>query len=124
VDRKIVSALLERAEIDLETAERNLDPDPECAYTYSYTAMLRCGQALMFTRGFQPDVKDKHRTIVRFAGIALGPKHDDLVNDFDLMRRKRNRLIYEPSAPCSRSEATHALSTAKRFLRETRKVVC
>jgi len=36
VDQKAIENLLGRAEIDLKTAARNLDDDPECTHTYAY----------------------------------------------------------------------------------------
>ncbi len=87
--------LLKRALIDLETAERNITQDEECAYNYAYTAMLRAGLALMLSDGFRPEIKDKHLTVVRFVSSIVGEKYKRIVNDFDFMRRKRHRFIYE-----------------------------
>jgi hypothetical protein len=39
---------------------------------------------------YSPDIKNRHKTVVRFTGLALGGKHEILVNDFDLIRRKRH----------------------------------
>ena len=38
IDRKAIESLLGRAEIDLKTARRNLEDDPECAHTFAYRA--------------------------------------------------------------------------------------
>jgi len=78
--------------------------------------MLRSGLALMFAEGFRPDIKDKHLTVVRFVGLVLGDDFKRLINDYDFMRRKRNRLIYEPEIPCSIKEAKDALKTAEEFV--------
>ena len=117
VDEKSIGNLLRRAEIDLKTARRNLEDDPECTHTYAYRAMLRSGQALMLSNGYRPEIKDKHKTVVQFASATLDLKHELIVNDFDLIRRKRHRFFYEPEIPCSRSEAEHAQKTAEAFLR-------
>lgn len=116
VDRKSVSNLLGRAGTDLETAERNLPHDQECAYTYAYNAMLRAGLALMFAEGFRPDIKSKHQNIVRFARCVIKGKSKSLIVDYDRMRRNRNRFIYEPDIPCSSKEAKAAIKTARAFL--------
>jgi len=108
--------LLKRAYVDLKTAKRNLSQDEECAFNYAYNAMLRSGLALMFAEGFRPDIKDKHLTVVRFVGLVLGDDFKRLINDYDFMRRKRNRLIYEPEIPCSIKEAKDALKTAEEFV--------
>ena len=96
IDYNAIAKLIKRAYVDLKTAERNIDDDEECAYNYAYNAMLRSGLALMFSEGFRPEIKDKHLTIVRFASSILGDEFKRLINDYDFMRKKRNRFIYEP----------------------------
>lgn len=51
VDFRAISKLMSRALVDLKTAERNLNEDEECAFTYAYNAMLWAGLALMFSEG-------------------------------------------------------------------------
>ena len=116
IDNKAIKNLIKRAYIDLKTAKRNLYVDEECAYNYAYNAMLRSGLALMFSEGFRPEIKNKHLTIVKFASSVLGNKFKRVVNNYDFMRRKRHRFIYEPDIPCSRKEAEDALKTAKEFV--------
>ena len=115
-DWKAINNLMKRAYTDIKTAKRNLDDDEECAYNYAYNAMLRSGLALMFSNGFRPEIKDKHLTVVRFASSILGDKFKRVINDYDFMRRKRHRFIYEPDIPCSRKEAEDALKTAKELV--------
>jgi len=115
-DQKAILNLLKRAYVDLKTAKRNLNQDKECAFNYAYNAMLRSGLALMFAEGFRPDIKDKHLTVVRFASLILGDNFEKLINDYDFMRKKRNRFIYEPEIPCSMKEAKDALKTAEEFV--------
>lgn len=116
IDSKAVENLLRRASTDLKTAKRNLDADEECAYNYAYNGMLRSGLALMFSEGYRPEIKDKHQTIVRFASAILGEEFKIIINDYDFMRKKRNRFIYEPSIPCSIKEASDAINTAEEFV--------
>lgn len=116
VDRRAINNLMKRAYTDLRTAKRNIDDDEECAYNYAYNAMLRSGLALMFSQGFRPEIKDKHLTVVRFVSSLLGSKFKKVINDYDFMRRKRHRFIYEPDIPCSRKEAEDALKTGKEFV--------
>ena len=105
VDRKAITNLLKRACTDLKTAKRNLDTDEECAYNYAYNALLRSGLALMLCQGFRPDIKAKHLTVVRFSSAVLGNEFKRLINDYDFMRKKRHKFIYEPDIPCSIKEA-------------------
>ncbi|MCK4358048.1 MAG: HEPN domain-containing protein [Candidatus Cloacimonetes bacterium] len=116
IDYKAIKNLIKRAYIDLKTAKRNLDDDEECSYNYAYNAMLHSGLALMFSQGFRPEIKNKHLTIVKFASSVLGNKFKRVINNYDFMRRKRHRFIYEPDIPCSRKEAEDALRTAKEFV--------
>jgi len=115
--------LIKRAFTDLETAKRNLRADEECAFNYAYNAMLRSGLALMFSKGFRPEIKDKHLTVVRFATSILGHEFKTLTNNYDFMRRKRHRFIYEPEIPCSTQEAEDALKTAKDFVNAIYKLI-
>ncbi len=116
IDNKAVENLIKRAYIDLKTAKRNLHEDEECAYNYAYNAILRSGLALMFSDGFRPEIKNKHLTVVKFASSVLGNEFKKVINNYDFMRRKRHRFIYEPAIPCSRKEAENALKTAKKFV--------
>ena len=116
IDWKAINNLIKRAYADLQTTKRNIGDDEECAYTYAYNAMLRSGLALMFSQGFRPEIKDKHLTVIKFASSILGSKFKKVINDYDFMRRKRHRFIYEPDIPCSRKEAEDALKTAKEFV--------
>jgi uncharacterized protein (UPF0332 family) len=115
VDEKAVLNLIERARKDIRTAQRNLSEDEDCAYSYAYNSMLHSGLALMFAEGFRPEIKDKHLTVVRFVALVLGEQSKRIINDYDLMRRKRHRLVYEPGIPCSKGEARSAIRTAKEF---------
>src|SRR3989338_5913409 len=122
-DVQAITKLIRRAYLDLRTAKRNLGEDQECTYTYAYNAMLRSGLALMFSEGYRPEIKDKHRTIVRFASAVLGDEFEKLINNYDFMRRKRHRFIYEPDIPCSRKEAEDAINTAEEFVSKISKLI-
>jgi uncharacterized protein (UPF0332 family) len=123
VDYKAIANLINRAYMDIKTAQRNINDDEECAYNYAYNAMLRSGLALMFSEGFRPEIKDKHLTIVRFTSSILGDKFRRLINDYDYMRKKRNRFIYEPDIPCSVKEAKDAIKTAETFVDKISKMI-
>lgn len=123
IDKKAIKNLVKRAYVDLKTAKRNLDDDEECAYNYAYNAMLHSGLALMFSEGFRPEIRDKHLTTVKFASSILGKKFKMVINNYDFMRRKRHRFIYEPDIPCSREEAENAMNTAKQFVNIISKLI-
>lgn len=123
IDHKAIRNLMKRAYVDLKTAKRNLTADEECAYNYAYNALLRSGLALMFSKGSRPEIKDKHLTVVRFASSVLGDEFNKLINDYDFMRKKRNRFIYEPDIPCSMKEAKDAIKTAEEFVEKILKLI-
>ncbi len=123
VDLRAAKKLLDRAAVDLNTARRNLKEDEECAYAYAYNSMLRAGLALMFSEGFRPDIRGKHQNIVRFSGVVLGKPLQNIINDYDRIRRTRNQFIYEPDIPCSRKEAEDAIGTAETFVRGVLKLI-
>lgn len=123
IDYRATTNLIRRAYVDLKTAKRNLDEDEECAYNYAYNAILRSGMALMSSEGFRPDIKDKHLTIVKFTSAVLGYEFKNLITNYDFMRRKRHRFIYEPDIPCSKKEAKDALHTAEKFLDAIHKII-
>ena len=77
----------------------------------------------MLSDGYRPDIKNKHKTVVQFTGLALGGDHETLVDDFDQIRRKRHAFFYEPEIPCSRIEAEHALKTAESLLKAVRTMI-
>lgn len=117
-----ISKLLVRAKKDLTTAERNLEFDQEAAYTFAYLAMLRCGRALMFAKGFRPIGAFQHKTVVEFTGHVLGEHFGTLVKKFDKMRKRRNQFTYNPDVTVSRQEAENALRTATELVKEVVKI--
>lgn len=123
VDYAAVNNLFKRAKVDLKTAKRNISDDKECAFNYAYNAMLHSALALMFTEGVRPEIKNKHMTIVKFAGLISGNDFKKLINNYDYMRKKRNKFIYEPNIPCSLTEAENAVVAAGDFVRKISEII-
>ena len=123
IDHKAIKNLIARAYADIKTAKRNLFDDEECAYTYSYNALLHSGLTLMFSKGVRPEIKNKHLTIIKFASAVLGDEFKKLINDYDFMRKKRHKFIYEPGIPCSLKEAKDATKTAEEFVDKIYKII-
>lgn len=116
VDFHALLNLIKRVFADLETAKRNLNKDSECAYSYSYRAILRAGLALMSSQGYMPDLKDKDFVVLRFASSFFGDEHKTLLSNYEIMRNKVYHFIYEPETPCTTEEAKIALLTAKEMV--------
>lgn len=125
IDLKVINNLIKRSFKDIKTAKRNLEIDNDCSYNYAYNAILHAGLAFMESKGYRPDVIGKHATIVKFINAVLGKSSSGLINNYDFMRKKRHKFIYEPDIPCSKIEAEKAIDTAmelieiiKKYLKE------
>lgn len=116
IDFKSIKYLLLRSKKDLVVAKKNLAIDEEVTYNYAYLAMLRCGRALMFLKGYRPDDGAQHKTVIDFVAVLLGSSFTELTDKFDIMRRKRNQFTYDPFLPISKTEAENALKSAEEFV--------
>ncbi|MFA6550734.1 MAG: hypothetical protein WCT36_05295 [Candidatus Gracilibacteria bacterium] len=115
---------IERANIDLKVAHKNLKIDTEAAYNYAYLAMLRTGRALMLSCGYRPIDGRQHKTVVEFCEYVLGEKYSTLIKHFDRMRQKRNKFTYdEPGLMVSATETISALEKAEEFVEKTAKFI-
>ena len=123
INFKQIYNFLSRSKQDLETAKFNLSIDEAWSYAIAYHAMLRAGRSLMMSFGFRPLGKDRHATVVRFAGIVFGHEYKDLINKFDRMRRKRHDFIYDPNRPIPRQEADQAIADAEKLIMQIWHVV-
>ena len=111
-----IEALLLRARKDIVAAKANLEIDEEVTYNYAYLSMLRCGRAIMFTKGYRSVDGQQHKTIIELSGEILGEEFKSVIKKFDHMRRKRNQFTYDPFLPVSKIEAENALKTAEEFV--------
>lgn len=111
-------AYIDGAWLKLKSAESNLDIDEEVVYQLAYEAMLKASLGLMLGCGYRPrSLPGHHKIIIQFAGKKLGKKFGGLIGKFDRMRRKRNKVIYEPLLFISKTEAVESIKTAKEYLR-------
>jgi uncharacterized protein (UPF0332 family) len=116
IDYSHIEALLFRAKKDLFVAKSTLEIDEEATYNYAYLAMLRCGRAIVFLKGYRSTDGQQHKTIIEFSGEILGKGFKNLIKKFDRMRRKRNQFTYDPFLPVSKVEAETALRIAEEFV--------
>lgn len=110
-----VKALLAGAYKNITASEKNLSIDEEACYTLAYNAMLKISQALVFLQGYRPHDGQQHKTTIEITGAILGEEFKNLIDMFDIMRKKRNQFTYDPLLPLSLTEAKTALKTAKEF---------
>lgn len=106
-----VEALLKEANKILHLAER-------ATYLLAYIAMLKAGRALLLLKGYVPDDGAQHKTVVDVTTIVLGPRYENLTEQFETMRRKRNELTYEAGILLSRSEAERAFLDAMALIKK------
>jgi len=105
---------LARRDIDAAKSLSNSD----WAYSIAYNAMLQAARALMFAEGYRPSSGEgQHRSVVRFAELALGQAFEEETRFFDKMRVKRNRAVYDTAGIISEEEARQAIVFAVKFIR-------
>ena len=108
--------LLKVAKRDLLASTRNLDQDPDWAYSMAYNAVLQACRGLMLNEGYRSRGGEQHATVVEFTQELLGPTYANQVNLFDQMRRKRHRVIYEVAGLISKTEGQQAIEFAQSFV--------
>jgi uncharacterized protein (UPF0332 family) len=118
-----IEQLLKVANRDLNASARNLDEDPDWAYSMAYNAILQASRALMLSNGYRPRGSEQHATVVEFIQEMLSPAFADQINLFDQMRRKRHRVIYEVVGLISKSEAEQAATFAKNFVEKITAII-
>jgi uncharacterized protein (UPF0332 family) len=115
-----VKALLTSASKNVFASEKNLSIDEEACYTLAYNGMLKIARALVFLKGHRPSDGQQHKTTIEVAGKLLGKEFSELIDMFDVMRKKRNQFTYDPTLPLSLTEAKIAFKTAIKFHNKVR----
>jgi len=118
-----IEQLLKVASRDLNASARNLDDDPDWAYSMAYNAILQASRALMLSNGYRPRGSEQHATVVEFVKEMLSPTYAHQINLFDQMRRKRHRVIYEAAGLVSKSEAEQAITFSKNFVEKIAAII-
>jgi uncharacterized protein (UPF0332 family) len=121
--REEIGRLLSIANRDLKAAQRNLDDDPDWAYSMAYNALLQASRAVMLTEGYRPRGPDQHATVVAFIRENFQEINPTLTDFFDQMRRKRHRLIYETVGLVSHSETQQVIEQTKGYLEILEKMI-
>lgn len=115
-DLKQASRLIARALKDLSTARACVSIDKEWAYAIAYEGMVRAARASLMAEGWRIKGRDQLRTLVLFIAELLGDESQNLVNTFDLMRRKRQNFMDQPDRPIPRYEVEGAVKEAQAFI--------
>lgn len=110
-----INKTLEKSHETITSAEMILKSTPENSFSLSYESMLKTTLALMLARGYRPKTQlGHHKTLIEFARFVLKDKFSPLTATYDRMRKKRNKIIYDITS-VSQTEATEAISVAKKY---------
>lgn len=101
---------------DLETAKKIQGENDDWAYNIAYNAMLQAARGLMFSKGYRPAGEAQHVTVIKFAAMTLDKSYKEALEIMDMMRRKRNKNIYDMAGLVSGSEVMEAIKTAELFV--------
>ena len=115
VGRPQIAKHIESAFQDLKEARTTFPVSDKAAYLFAYTAMLKIGRALLFLKGYRPKGQGQHETVVQAAGFILGKGFESLTRQFNQMRQKRNKLIYDIGGLVSHEEANEAFKAAEKY---------
>lgn len=116
MERAQIEKNIQSAYLDLKEAKATFPVSDKAAYLFAYTAMLKIGRALLFLKGYRPRGEGQHEVVVRAAGSLLGEGFESLTRQFNAMRQKRNKLIYDVGGLVSHEEATEAFKAAENYL--------
>ncbi|OGF23453.1 hypothetical protein A3D45_00905 [Candidatus Falkowbacteria bacterium RIFCSPHIGHO2_02_FULL_42_9] len=112
-----IRSFLESAERRLKKAEQILKVDEQSGFQAAYEAMIRASLGFMLSFGQRPrSTVGHHKVIIEFVGKKFGEKYVGLISNFDTMRKKRNKAIYEPFGNIGEKEAADAIKTAREFI--------
>lgn len=111
-----IHKILALAKRDIGAAIRNLAEDPEWAYNIAYNAILQACRALMLAEGYRARGIDHHAIVFEFAREALGSEHITTFLRIDLIRRTRNKVVYDIPGLVSPSMAKEVIQLAESLL--------
>jgi len=116
IPKEDVAAALERAERDLNTAERMLNIDNDWAFSISYNAVLQASRAVMFAQGYRPASYESHKNTFAFMLATVEETQKPLVSFFDRMRVKRHQAVYEAAGTVTETETRTLFAKAKEYI--------
>lgn len=117
-NQEVVDKYLSEGKGDWRLAKDSLRISSKLSFQTAYEAILKISLALMISYGIRPrSLPGHHKAIIDFVDSKLGPQYRKLIKNFDEMRRKRNKAIYEVGLLFSHSEATQAIKLVERFIK-------
>ena len=124
-NEELIKKALGRAENDLKSAKIQFDNEGyDWALAIAYNAMLQCGRALMFSRGYRPKGEYKHVAVIEFVHSEFGNDFSSrLIKLFDSFRKKRNKIVYEEIDIVSADEAEESIKFAEEFIKKVKSIL-
>ncbi len=77
----------------------------------------------MFLEGYRPADGFQHKTVIDFAAAILGKQYRQMAEEFDEMRKRRNKFTYEPGIPVSGLEAKEAINAAQQWVKKVSSII-
>lgn len=102
---------------DIAEAKAVIGVGERACFILAYQAMLKAGRALLFLNGLRPADGAQHVTVIQVCEFFLGPSFKGLAQQFETMRRIRNKITYEYGTLLSHSEVETALQDAEKWIR-------
>lgn len=112
-----IEGLLGDALKDIAEAKAVIGVGERACFILAYQAMLKAGRALLFLNGLRPADGAQHMTVIQVCESLLGPSFKSLAQQFESMRRIRNKITYEYGALLAHSEVERALDDAEKWIR-------
>ncbi len=110
---KAIAALADR---DIQLAEFVVTQNWDWAFSICYNSVLQISRAFMFSKGYRAASHEAHKNTFEFMRFSLGKECEDIVDFFDRMRQKRNRVIYDTVGLVTETEVKELLKNAKEFV--------
>jgi len=118
IDFGQIRSFIKGAVDKINKAEKVLNIDEQIAFQMAYESMLRGSLGFMLSYGKRPrSTVGHHKIIIDFTSEKLGKDYKNIISIFNLARRKRNELIYEPNGLITKKEAFEILVSARKYLR-------
>ena len=111
-----IEGLLGDALKDIAEAKAVLSVGERACFILAYQAMLKAGRALLLLNRLRPADGAQHVTVIQVCEFFLGLSFKSLAQQFESMRRIRNKITYEYGALLSHSEVEKALSDAEKWI--------
>ena len=118
-----IEGLLVDAMRDILEAKAVIHIGERACFILAYQAMLKAGRSFLFLNQLRPADGAQHVTVIQVCEFLLGPSFKTLAEQFESMRRIRNRITYEYGTLLSHSEVERALNDAEEWIRAIAKKV-